>query len=165
MGGGSTEVCWIRVSRRDDRFGGVATELIDMTSVLWGVVTLAESCVKGHPREQPVARACYGEMIERIRSDLAPFCAKHDIGGAIKRGEVQMIGASGTVATVSAHHLGLKRYNRTLVDGSRIGHESILRICDQLSLFSVADRNTVPCIHDHPDVLAHAVRALLHSVF
>ena len=79
-------------------------------------------------------RACYDDMVERIRADLRPFCAKHGIGGAIARGEVQMIGASGTVTTVSAHHLGLKRYNRTLVDGSRIGRDSILRICDQLSV-------------------------------
>ena len=49
-----------------------------------------------------------------------------------------MIGASGTVTTVSAHHLGLKRYNRTLVDGSRLSLESILRICDQLSTMSVS---------------------------
>ena len=116
-----------------DRLGGVETELLDMTSVPWGVVTLTESCVKGQPREQPVTRACYDDMVERIRADLRPFCAKHGIGRAIARGEVQMIGASGTVTTVSAHHLGLKRYNRTLVDGSRIGRDSILRICDQLS--------------------------------
>jgi exopolyphosphatase/guanosine-5'-triphosphate,3'-diphosphate pyrophosphatase len=164
IGGGSTEVSWIAVSRRDDRFGGVATELIDMTSVPWGVVTLTESCVKGHPREEPVARACYDEMIERIRADLAPFCAKHGIGGAIGRGEVQMIGASGTVATVSAHHLGLKRYNRALVDGSRIGHESILRICDQLSLLSVAELTAVPCIGDDRADLALAGGAILEAV-
>jgi len=163
IGGGSTEVSWVAV-RRDERFGGVATELIDMTSVPWGVVTLTESCVKGLPREQPVARACYDEMIERIRGDLAPFCAKHDIGGAIGRGEVQMIGASGTIATVSAHHLGLKRYNRAMVDGSRIGHESILRICDQLSLLSVAELTNVPCIGDDRADLALAGGAILEAV-
>ena len=163
IGGGSTEVSWIAVSR-DERFGCAATELIDMTSVPWGVVTLTESCVKGHPREQPVARACYDEMIERIRADLAPFCAKHDIGGAIGRGEVQMIGASGTVTTVSAHHLGLKRYNRTLVDGSRIGRDSILRICDQLSVMSVIELTDLPCIGNDRADLALAGGAILEAV-
>ena len=38
IGGGSTEVSWLRVQPRDGRQGGVATELIDMTSVPWGVV-------------------------------------------------------------------------------------------------------------------------------
>jgi exopolyphosphatase/pppGpp-phosphohydrolase len=51
----ATEACRraCNVSRRADRLGGVATELLDMTSVPWGVVTLTESCVKGQPREQP----------------------------------------------------------------------------------------------------------------
>jgi len=164
IGGGSTEVSWIRVSRRDDRLGGVATEILDMTSVPWGVVTLTESCVKGLPREQPPTRACYDDMMERIRADLRPFCRKHEIGGAIARGEVQMIGASGTVTTVSAHHLGLKRYNRVLVDGSRIGHDSILRICDQLSVKSVAELTEVPCIGNDRADLALAGGAILEAV-
>ena len=52
IGGGSTEVSWIRVSHRADRLGGVATELLDMTSVPWGVVTLTEVL-----RQGPAARA------------------------------------------------------------------------------------------------------------
>jgi exopolyphosphatase/guanosine-5'-triphosphate,3'-diphosphate pyrophosphatase len=163
IGGGSTEVSWIAV-KHGERFGGVATELVDMMSVPWGVVTLTESCMEGHPRGHPVARACYDEMIERIRADLKPFCVKHGIVSAIHRGEVQMIGASGTVATVSAHHLGLKRYNRALVDGSRIGHESILRICDRLSLLSVAELTMVPCIGDDRADLALAGSAILEAV-
>ncbi len=163
IGGGSTEVSWIAI-RHDERFGTVAAELIDMTSVPWGVVTLTESCVKGHPREEPIDRACYDAMIERIRGDLAPFCAKHGIGRAIGRGEVQMIGASGTIATVSAHHLGLKRYNRAVVDGSRIGRESILHICDRLSALSVTELTTVPCIGDDRADLALAGGAILEAV-
>ncbi len=123
---------------RDGRQGGVRTELLGMTSVPWGVVTLTESCTRGQPRERPLTRACYDDMVERIRADLRPFCALHQIGPAIARGEVQLIGASGTVTTVSAHHLGLKRYNRTLVDGSRIGREEVLRICEELSVMSTS---------------------------
>lgn len=164
IGGGSTEVSWIRVFRRDDRLGGVATELLDMTSVPWGVVTLTEACVKGQPRERPVDRARYDEMVERIRADLRPFCARHGIGKAIARGEVQMVGASGTVTTVSAHHLGLKRYNRTMVDGSRVGREQILRICDQLAAMSVAELTGLPCIGDERADLALAGGAILEAV-
>jgi exopolyphosphatase/guanosine-5'-triphosphate,3'-diphosphate pyrophosphatase len=164
IGGGSTEVSWLRVGRRDDRAGGVSTELIDMTSVPWGVVTLTESCVRDQPREQPVSRACYDDMVERIRGDLRPFCAKHRIGSAIASGAVQMIGVSGTVTTVSAQHLGLKRYNRTVVDGSHIGREHILRICDQLSLLSVAELTHLPCIGDDRAELALAGGAILEAV-
>jgi len=164
IGGGSTEVSWIRVFAGQNRAGGVGTELLDMTSVPWGVVTLTESCVKAQPRGEPVSRACYDDMVERIRADLRPFCAKHGIGGAIARGEVQMVGASGTVTTVSAHHLGLKRYNRTLVDGSRITRESILRICDQLSVLSVDELTDLPCIGNDRADLALAGGAILEAV-
>lgn len=163
IGGGSTEVSWIRVTRRSDRHG-VVPELVDMTSVPWGVVTLTEACCGDHPRERPLTRACYDDMVERIRADLRPFCARHDIGAAIARGEVQMVGASGTVTTVSAHNLGLKRYNRTLVDGSRIGRESILRICDQLAAKSVIELIDMPCIGSDRADLALAGGAILEAV-
>ena len=164
IGGGSTEVSWVRVVRREGRHGGVATDLIDMTSVPWGVVTLTEACVGGQPRGTPVTRACYDDMVERIRGDLRPFCAKHAIGHAIARGEVQMVGASGTVTTVCAHNLGLKRYNRALVDGSRIGRDSILRICDLLSTLSVDQLTHLPCIGDDRAELALAGGAILEAV-
>ena len=163
IGGGSTEVSWIRIGRRADGIGAAA-ELIGMTSVPWGVVTLTESCVSGQPRETPVGRARYDEMVERIRSDLRPFCARHSIGPAIARGDVQLVGASGTVTTVSAHHLGLKRYNRTMVDGSSIGREQILRICDELSVMSVVELTALPCIGDDRADLALAGGAILEAV-
>jgi len=164
IGGGSTEVSWVRIGPSGGRCGGTSIELLDMVSVPWGVVTLTESCVHGLPRGQAVARACYDEMVARIRDALRPFCARHGIGQAIARGEVQMIGASGTVTTVSAHHLGLRRYNRTLVDGSRLSHESILRICEQLSVLSVAELTSLPCIGTDRADLALAGGAILEAV-
>lgn len=161
IGGGSTEVSWIRVARRDGR---LVTELIDMTSVPWGVVTLTEACIGAQPREQAVTRACYDDMVERIRADLRPFCVRNGVGLALARGEVQMVGASGTVTTVSAHNLGLKRYNRTLVDGSRIDRDSILRICDRLSNLSVAELTHLPCIGDDRADLALAGGAILEAI-
>lgn len=161
IGGGSTEVSWIRVARRDGR---LAAELIDMTSVPWGVVTLTEVCIGAQPREQAVTRACYDDMVERIRADLRPFCVRNSVGLALARGEVQMVGASGTVTTVSAHNLGLKRYNRTLVDGSHIDRDSILRICDRLSNLSVAELTHLPCIGDDRADLALAGGAILEAI-
>jgi exopolyphosphatase/guanosine-5'-triphosphate,3'-diphosphate pyrophosphatase len=164
IGGGSTEVSWIRVHSSTGCSGGIATELVDTTSVPWGVVTLTESCVKGQSRERPVERGCYDDMVERIRADLRPFCARHGIGRAIARGEVQMLGASGTVTTVSAHHLGLKRYRRSAVDGSRIARDTILDICDELSGLSVRELTHLPCIGNERADLALAGGAILEAV-
>jgi exopolyphosphatase/guanosine-5'-triphosphate,3'-diphosphate pyrophosphatase len=162
IGGGSTEVSWVKVGRcAQDR---LQSEIVDMTSIPWGVVTLTEACVSGQPRDRAVGRPAYQEMVERIRSDLRPFCARHGIGHAIARGEVQMVGASGTVTTVSAHNLGLRRYNRTTVDGSRIAHEQVLRICGQLSLLSVSELTAWPCIGDDRAELALAGGAILEAV-
>jgi exopolyphosphatase/guanosine-5'-triphosphate,3'-diphosphate pyrophosphatase len=161
IGGGSTEVSWVKVGRGQDR---VVSEIVDMTSIPWGVVTLTEACVRGQPRDRAVGRPAYEEMVERIRADLRPFCARHGIGRAIARGEVQMLGASGTVTTVSAHNLGLRRYNRTTVDGSRIGREQVLRICDQLSVLSVSELTALPCIGDDRAELALAGGAILEAV-
>jgi len=164
IGGGSTEVCWLRVVRHKNGIEGIATELIDMTSVPWGVVTLTEACGRGPSREQPMARECYDGMVERIREALRPFCARHGIGGAIARGDVQMIGASGTVTTISAHHLGLKRYHRATVDGSRLARDSILTICEQLAGLSVVELTAFPCIGDDRADLALAGGAILEAV-
>jgi exopolyphosphatase/guanosine-5'-triphosphate,3'-diphosphate pyrophosphatase len=164
IGGGSTEVCWIRMQRRAGLKAGPAIELIDMTSVPWGVVTLTESCIAHHPRESPVGRPHYDEMVERIRSDLRPFCQRHSIGAAIARGEVQMIGASGTVTTVSAYNLGLKRYNRTMVDGSSIERGKVLQICEELARLSVDELTALPCIGDDRADLALAGGAILEAV-
>ena len=164
IGGGSTEVCWIAIGRSSDRSGGVAIKLLDMTSVPWGVVTLTEDCVGGRGRDEPVERACYDAMVERIREGLRPFCARNGVGPAIARGEVQMIGVSGTVTTVSAHHLGLKRYNRAAVDGSCIGRDQILKICNELAGLSLRDLTALPCIGDDRADLALAGGAILEAV-
>jgi exopolyphosphatase/guanosine-5'-triphosphate,3'-diphosphate pyrophosphatase len=161
IGGGSTEVSWVKVGRPGER---VASEIVDMTSIPWGVVTLTEACVHDRPRDRAVARAAYLDMVERIRAGLRPFCARHGIGKAIARGEVQMLGASGTVTTVSAHNLGLRRYNRTAVDGSSIGREQVLKICDEISVLSVAELTTLPCIGDDRAELALAGGAILEAV-
>ena len=168
IGGGSTEVSWIRIVRRASGAGGVGTEVIDTMSVPWGVVTLTECHVKNgaHERhvDRPVSRACYDGMVERIRGDLRPFCARNGIGGAIARGEVQMVGVSGTVTTVSAHNLGLRRYNRTAVDGSCISRERILGICEQLATLSVVELAEMPCIGADRAELALAGGAILEAV-
>jgi exopolyphosphatase / guanosine-5'-triphosphate,3'-diphosphate pyrophosphatase len=164
IGGGSTEICWLRVVEREDGSGAIGTELIDMTSVPWGVVTLTEACARGQSREKPMIRACYDDMVDRIRESLRPFCGRHGIGGAVARGEVQMIGASGTVTTFSAHHLGLKRYHRATVDGSRLARDSILTICDQLAGLSVAELPALQCIGDDRADLALAGGAILEAV-
>jgi exopolyphosphatase/guanosine-5'-triphosphate,3'-diphosphate pyrophosphatase len=56
-------VSWIRIFARPDRMGGVATELLDMTSVPLGVVTLTESCDVYDPDLRPAAGVVRNELV------------------------------------------------------------------------------------------------------
>ena len=108
IGGGSTELAWVRLDG-----GGAAPELIGTESLPLGVVTLSE-------RFGPAAwtQAGFAAMVEETRDRLLAFERVHCIGQEIRRGGVQMLGTSGTVTTLSGVALNLVRYRRPLVDGS-----------------------------------------------
>jgi exopolyphosphatase/guanosine-5'-triphosphate,3'-diphosphate pyrophosphatase len=113
IGGGSTEVAWVRVN------GGVP-ELIGYLSLPVGVVTLSERC----------ADICYSDsgftrLVGDIVSMLRPFEAVHRIGEEIRRGGVLMVGTSGTVTTLAGVSLKLDRYRRGLVDGVSLTRRAV----------------------------------------
>src|SRR3569833_639113 len=83
IGGGSTEVSWLRIGR-DGRCGGPSIELIDMTSVPWGVVTLTVWLVYGLPWVERVVCDCFDVMVSCIREELRRFCALFGFGGAVR---------------------------------------------------------------------------------
>ncbi len=94
IGGGSTEIAWIRVPA-----DGVP-ELIGYVSLPLGVVTLAEragsSCFTEHGFFEVVIRA----------------------------GGVRLMGTSGTVTTLAGVAMALPRYRRPLVDGKTLDCEA-----------------------------------------
>ncbi len=106
IGGGSTELAWVRVSAN-----GVP-ELIGYDSLPVGVVTLAERF--GHHGYDP---AGYQAMVEHVAGLLAPFERIHCIDHEIRQGGVRLLGTSGTVTTLAGVALNLERYRRPMVDG------------------------------------------------
>jgi exopolyphosphatase/guanosine-5'-triphosphate,3'-diphosphate pyrophosphatase len=107
IGGGSTEIAWVRVN-----CDGTAPELIGYISIPVGVVTLSERC----------GTACYGEagfasVVEDVAAMLRPFEAVHHIAKEIRQGGVLMVGTSGTVTTLAGVSMKLDRYRRGLIDG------------------------------------------------
>jgi exopolyphosphatase/guanosine-5'-triphosphate,3'-diphosphate pyrophosphatase len=109
IGGGSTEIAWVRVNP------GGPPALIGYLSLPIGVVTLSERC----------ADACYSEsgfnsVVADVAAMLSPFEAVHRIGQEIRQGGVVSIGTSGTVTTLAGISLNLARYRRGLVDGVRL---------------------------------------------
>ena len=132
IGGGSTELVWIDLSgvppeARAEAIlnlkvkGGApdrgAARIVDFISVPLGVATL-------HERFADVADdgARFALMSWYFEEQLTSFKPYLDLPEA---GLFQMIGTSGTVTTVGAAHLGLRRYDRRKVDGMTLSTAAI----------------------------------------
>jgi exopolyphosphatase/guanosine-5'-triphosphate,3'-diphosphate pyrophosphatase len=124
IGGGSTELVWIDLSRvaPPDRpraimnlHQGFATQgegqarVVDWISVPLGVATLKDQFTDV---EDDAARfALMSWFFEENLADFSPYNAQNPREG------FQIIGTSGTITTVAASFLGLRRYDRAKVDG------------------------------------------------
>ena len=125
IGGGSTELVWIDLSAvaPDDRpraimrlhSGFVQTgdapsaRVVDWISVPLGVATLKDQFADV---EDDGARfALMSWFFEENLSSFSPYNAENPRDG------FQIIGTSGTITTVAASFLGLRRYDRAKVDG------------------------------------------------
>jgi exopolyphosphatase/guanosine-5'-triphosphate,3'-diphosphate pyrophosphatase len=107
IGGGSTELAWVRLAP------GGRPALIGYASLPIGVVTLAE-------RFGPdgFTRAGFEAMVDDVAERLVRFESVHCIAQEMRHGGVHMLGTSGTVTTLAGVALGLARYRRPLVDGT-----------------------------------------------
>jgi len=135
IGGGSTELVWIDLGAVEPAEraqaivnlqvrGGVGgpgeARIVDFISVPFGVATLND-------RFADVANdaARFALMSWFFEEQIAGFKPYLDIPAAEAAGGFQMIGTSGTVTTVGAAHLGLRRYDRRKVDGMHLACTAI----------------------------------------
>jgi len=110
IGGGSTEIAWVRLEPDAARAGG--PRLISYVSAPVGVVTLAEefgASIHTH--------AGYEAMVARVRTELKAFEQVHCITREIAQDNVRLLGTSGTVTTLAGIAAGLERYSRAAIDG------------------------------------------------
>ena len=135
IGGGSTEVIFVRVS---DHPALVVEGCISMPM---GVVTVAEDCGGGD-----LCRRTYAAVTDKVQKLLEPFDAAHKIGEKIKSGLGQMIGTSGTVTTLGGLHLGLERYDRAMVDGLSLPFDALCKATTALRAMNLQQRAAEPCI-------------------
>jgi exopolyphosphatase/guanosine-5'-triphosphate,3'-diphosphate pyrophosphatase len=134
IGGGSTELVWIDLSAvpRRDRPRAImrlhagfhtadspfpAAKVVDWISVPLGVATLREQF--DDVDDDSARFALMSWFFEEQLSEFAPY------KNVQAREGFQIIGTSGTVTTVAASHLGLKRYDRTKVDGLQMSSDQI----------------------------------------
>ena len=147
IGGGSTEIVWLRLARGPD--GRRSPHILGAVSLPFGVVTLTDRF--GGAEVPP---ATYRLMIAEAAAALFPFERTHRIMRHVLAGRVQMLGSSGTVTTLAGIHLALPRYIRAMVDGSMLTFEQIAVVSEHLAGLDFAGRAANPCIgHERADLV------------
>ncbi|HEX3349376.1 MAG TPA: Ppx/GppA phosphatase family protein [Acetobacteraceae bacterium] len=136
IGGGSTEIAWVRLSG-----SGSPPELIGYTSLPIGVVTLAERF-----RTSAFDRETYDAMVEMVQQRLHPFEAVHCIGHEIRNGAVSMLGTSGTVTTLAGVALDLPRYSRLQIDGVVLSADAANAALERLREMGPDGMGRHPCV-------------------
>ena len=152
IGGGSTELMWLDRERRPGEGGALAF------SLPIGVVNLSES-FGSEPDE-----ARYDRMVGFVAHRLERYEARHGFGQRLDGDPVQVLGTSGTVTTMAAIHLGLRRYDRRRVDGTMMEFSAIDLVGRQLRALTNAERAAHPCIGRGRADLVVAGCAILDAV-
>lgn len=153
IGGGSTELMWVRVERhRPPRIEAV-------TSLPIGVVTLAERRGADLGGE-----AGYVDVVQEVIAQFAPFEERCRLGGRIRTRSLQMLGTSGTVTTLGGIHLDLPRYDRSEVDGLVMPFNAIHAVSRRLAAMSHAERAAQPCVGRERADLVVAGCAILEAI-
>ena len=106
IGGGSTELVWVRLA------AGQRPALIGTLSMPVGVVGLSERF-----GARAFTAEGFAAMVADVAARLRGFEQVHCIAEEVRRGGVQLLGTSGTVTTLAGEFLALDRYRRMQVDG------------------------------------------------
>lgn len=134
IGGGSTQVILIRCVDG-------ATEILDSISVPYGVVTLGEQI-----GTDALDQVVYQSWVSKISVLLNEFCQRNQLARMVEAGNVQMLGTSGTVTTLSGINRSLPHYIRSEVDGSYLSFDAARDISHRLRGMSLGQRAEHPCI-------------------
>ncbi len=174
IGGGSTELVWIDLSRvpRIDRPRAImrlhsgfeagvsdipAAKVVDWISVPLGVATLKDQF--DDVQDDPARFALMSWFFEENLAEFSPYNEPNQV-----REGFQIVGTSGTVTTVAASHLGLKRYDRNKVDGLRMTSDQIDRVIQTYLALGPTGRRDDPRIGRDRHSLIMSGAAILQAL-
>ncbi len=173
IGGGSTELVWIDLTNvparerpraimrlhagfKSDPGPFAAAKVVDWISVPLGVATLRDQFIDV---DDDAARfALMSWFFEESLEGFAPSAAAQ-----IREG-FQIVGTSGTVTTVAASHLGLRRYDRTKVDGLRMSTDQIDAVIQNYLALGPTGRRSDPRIGKDRQALIMSGAAILQAL-
>ncbi|MGY6634301.1 MAG: Ppx/GppA phosphatase family protein [Alkalilacustris sp.] len=173
IGGGSTELVWIDLSRvppagrmaalmrlhrgfEPAPGASAPARVVDWISVPLGVATLRDQF---RDVDDDAARfALMSWHFEEQLADFSPYAHEQARDG------FQIIGTSGTITTVAATFLGLKRYDRSRVDGLRMTSDQIDRVIREYLTLGPEGRRTDPRIGRDRHTLIMSGAAILQAL-
>ncbi len=173
IGGGSTELVWIdltevppldrsqsimrlRKGLSQENPGHEAARVVDWISVPLGVATLRDQF---DDVEDDAGR--FALMSWYFEEQLAGFKPYHT---EQKRKGFQIVGTSGTVTTVAATHLGLRRYDRNKVDGLNMNSEQVDKVIRGYLAAGPEGRRADPRIGNDRQALIMSGSAILQAL-
>jgi exopolyphosphatase/guanosine-5'-triphosphate,3'-diphosphate pyrophosphatase len=165
VGGGSTELSWV-----DLKGGGLDGDIARFVvgrlpikawlSIPIGVVTLAEQFPEGRDATEIWFRA----MVERVKGELAAFRHADPMRPLFDADRAHLIGTSGAITSLAGLHLGLRRYDRSQVDGVWMTRDECEIAAGRLLGLTAAERADQPCIGPDRADLVLAGAAILQAV-
>ncbi|MGV8928179.1 MAG: Ppx/GppA phosphatase family protein [Brevundimonas sp.] len=153
VGGGSTELNWL--SKRGNDF-----VLEGWMSAPVGVVTLAER----HPEPDGDLGDWYEAMVAEMGAAIAEAPVDPVLREVFVRGRAHMVGTSGAITSLAGIHLGLRRYQRNLVDGLWMTRGDCEAAAETLKRLGAAGRAAEPCIGPDRADLVLAGAAIMEAV-
>ncbi|MCC7320395.1 MAG: Ppx/GppA family phosphatase [Rubellimicrobium sp.] len=173
IGGGSTELVWVDLTEvghsdrtralmglhagfRSQSANFAGARVIDWISVPLGVATLRDQF-----RDVEDDSARFALMSWYFEERLQSFAPAALIQA---REGFQIIGTSGTITTVAASHLGLRRYDRSKVDGLTMTSDQIDRVIRDYLALGPEGRRTDPRIGKDRHALIMPGAAILQAL-
>ncbi len=156
VGGGSTELSWVdlKASRADGAAIGA------WVSIPAGVVTLAERFPEG---DMPSV-VWFRSMVDYIKAQIEAFPNAERFRPLFAEGKAHLIGTSGAITSLAGLHLGLRRYERSRVDGLWLTDKDCDAAADRLIAMGPSGRASEPCIGPDRADLVLAGAAILRAV-
>ncbi|MBU6297212.1 MAG: Ppx/GppA family phosphatase, partial [Alphaproteobacteria bacterium] len=131
IGGGSTEVIWLRR-------GSGASSLRQFASIPLGVMSLAEAD----------GLSSFADMRQMMLARFAGVRREMDKTAAFEIASHHLLGTSGTVTTLAGVAMNLPHYIRSQVDASWHDCADILKVVDRLAGLDRAERAALGCVGD-----------------
>jgi exopolyphosphatase/guanosine-5'-triphosphate,3'-diphosphate pyrophosphatase len=164
VGGGSTEMSWLDLTApgldiAPRRMAHWRLPIKAWLSVPVGVVTLAERFP-----ETGDGAAWFRQMVDAMKAEIARFTHADRFRDVFLAGDAHIVGTSGAITSLAGLHLGLKRYDRSLVDGLWMSRDDCDAVTARLGALTVEERAGEPCIGPDRADLVMAGAAILAAV-